>query len=130
MGMGRILVMDDEEIVRELARNVLINLGYEVTVAVDGTEAVKLYKEAMESHDPFDAAIIDLTIPGGMGGRETIRNLMAIDPEVKAIVSSGYSNDPIMTDFREYGFKGVIAKPYEAVELSEALSKVMRDTTA
>ncbi|MFC1717150.1 ATP-binding protein, partial [Candidatus Poribacteria bacterium] len=124
-GVGRILVMDDEEIVRELARNILSDLGYEVTIAIDGTEAVELYGKAMESDNPFDAAIIDLTVPGGTGGKWAIRKLMEIDPGVKAIVSSGYSNDPVMTDFGEYGFKGVVAKPYAVRELGEVLHKVI-----
>ena len=129
MGLGRILVMDDEGIVRELASNVISDLGYEVVIAADGTETIRLYQSAMESGDPFDAVIIDLTIPGGMGGRETIKRLMEADPEVKAIVSSGYSNDPIMTGFGEYGFKGVIAKPYKAGELSVVLDRTIAGNT-
>ncbi|MFC1715713.1 PAS domain S-box protein [Candidatus Poribacteria bacterium] len=124
-GGGRILVMDDEEVVRELVRNMLDNLGYEVTVTTNGTEVIELYKKAMESDNSFDAVIVDLTVPGGMGGKWAIHRLMEIDPEVKAIVSSGYSNDPVMTDFREYGFKDAIAKPYKVAELSAVLRKVL-----
>ena len=127
MGEGRILVMDDEELVRELASNMLTDVGYEVTIAQNGAEAVQLYQEAKRSDRQFDAAILDLTVSGGMGGKETIRKLMEIDPQVKAVVSSGYSNDPIMADFKNYGFKSVIAKPYRIRELSEVLHGVIND---
>ncbi len=127
MGEGRVLVMDDEEMVRELATDMLISLGYSVTTAMSGAEAIETYKNAMESGNPFDAVIADLTIPGGMGGKETIQRLLEIDPEVKAIVSSGYSNDPVLANFEEYGFKGVVAKPYKARELSVVLHRVITD---
>jgi PAS domain S-box-containing protein len=125
VGKGKILVMDDEEAVREVVGNMLKFLGYKVEFARDGTEAIELYKKAKESEKPFDAVILDLTVPGGMGGREAIQKLLEIDPKVKAIVSSGYSNDPIMSDFKKYGFRGVVAKPYKVKELSEELHKVM-----
>jgi PAS domain S-box-containing protein len=124
-GVGNILVMDDEHVVRELVANILGNIGYTVSITSNGKAAVELYRKARESGHPFDAVILDLTVPGGMGGKEAIQKLMEIDPQVKAIVSSGYSNDPIMSDFREYGFSGVIAKPYNVRELSAVLSKVM-----
>jgi DNA-binding NarL/FixJ family response regulator len=79
----------------------------------------------MNSGQPFDVVIMDLTIPGGVGGKEAIKELLAMDPEVRAIVSSGYSNDPIMADFKRYGFKGVVAKPYEIRELVEVLNRVI-----
>ena len=124
IGEGRILMMDDEDIIRELASDMLTNLGYEVITAVNSAEAIKLYRGAMESGRPFDAVILDLTVPGGMGGKESIQKLMEIAPDVKAIISSGYSNDPILANFREYGFKGAVAKPYEIRELSEILHRV------
>jgi len=124
-GKGRILVMDDEEFIRELISDMLVRIGYEPTTALDGAEAIKLYKEAKNSDRPFDVVIMDLTVPGGMGGKEAIRRIMETDLEVKAIVSSGYSNDPIMADFRKYGFSGVIAKPYKTRDLSEILHKVI-----
>ncbi len=79
----------------------------------------------MESGEPFDAVILDLTIPGGMGGKEAIKELLQIDPKIKAIVSSGYYNDPVMSNYKEYGFSGIVAKPYKIDELSETLKKVM-----
>jgi PAS domain S-box-containing protein len=127
MGAGRVLVMDDEELVRDLVSDMLTNIGYKATAATDGTEAIELYRKSRESGYPFDAVILDLTIPGDMGGEEAVQRLREIDPEVKAIVSSGYSNDPIMADFRKYGFSDVIAKPYRTRELSQVLHRVMSD---
>lgn len=124
-GQGRILVMDDEEMVREILSNMLGKLGYEPVCAVDGEEAIRLYQEARASGRPFTAAIFDLTVPGGMGGKEAIRRLLAIDPRIKALVSSGYSEDPIMAEFRNSGFQGVISKPYRIMELSQALAAVI-----
>ncbi|MEA3415955.1 MAG: response regulator [Thermodesulfobacteriota bacterium] len=126
-GKGKILVMDDQEVIREVAGEMIEVLGYEVEFAKDGAEAIELHKKAKKSAQPFDAIIMDLTIPGGMGGKETIQKLIEIDPETKAIVSSGYSNDPIMADYRKYGFCGVIAKPYKIKELGEILYKVITD---
>jgi len=122
-GEGRILVMDDDEFIRELASDMLTGIGYKVTVAKDGAEAIRRYKNARESGNPFDLVIIDLIVRDGVEGEETIRNLIEIDPEVKAIASSGYSNDPIIVNFREYGFSGVITKPYKVRELSKVLRK-------
>lgn len=116
-GKGRVLVMDDDEIVREVACEVLKNVGLEVDGAEDGKVAVKLYKEALTSGKPYKLVIMDLTVPGGMGGKEAMAELIKIDPNVKGIVSSGYSNDPVMADHRKFGFKGVLAKPYAIKEL-------------
>ncbi|MFC1718514.1 PAS domain S-box protein [Candidatus Poribacteria bacterium] len=124
MGEGRILVMDDERNIRDLTVAVLSKLGYRVSTSVDGAEAIQLYQEAENSGQPYDAVIMDLTIPGGMGGKETVERLMEIDPNVKAIVSSGYSTDPIMSNFREHGFQGVIVKPYKIMDLSAVLHRV------
>ncbi|MBZ0158473.1 MAG: PAS domain S-box protein [Alphaproteobacteria bacterium] len=124
---GRVLFMDDEEGIREIARSILQSVGYIVEVAEEGAAAIDLYRNARESGNPFDVVIMDLTIPGAMGGREAMQKLREIDPQVKAIVSSGYSHDPVMANYREYGFREVILKPYTAKELSDAVHKVVSD---
>ena len=117
---GNVLVMDDEEAILEIVGDILAYHGFTVDFARDGEEALCLYQEK-----EYDAVILDLTVPGGMGGREAMKELLRIDPMVRAIVSSGYSNDPIMSDYRQYGFKNVIAKPYDLEELGEVLRSVM-----
>jgi len=124
-GCGRILIMDDEEQIRDLAAELLHLLGYEVDTASDGDEAIELFRSAKAAGRPHDAVILDVTVPGGMGGREVIGRLMECDRDVKAIVSSGYSQDPIMADYQRYGFRGVIPKPYNARQLSEVLSRAI-----
>jgi len=124
-GTGKILVMDDEAMVREVLGMMLLKLGYEAQFAKDGVEAIELFSQAQGSADPFTAIILDLTVPGGMGGKEAMERLLKIDPQVKAIVSSGYFDDPIMADFQKYGFAGVIAKPYKVAELGKTLNKVL-----
>ena len=106
--------------------DLLNRLGYEAELAKDGSEAIEKYKDAKKSGRPFDAVIMDLTIPGGMGGKEAIKQLREIDPYIKAIVSSGYYNDPIMAEYERYGFKDVMAKPYTVKKLSEVLNKVIK----
>ncbi len=127
-GYGRILIMDDEQMVREVAGEMISQLGYEVEYASDGHEAIEKYAKAMNSGAPYDAVMIDLTVPGGMGGEEAQKKLMEIDPAVRSIVSSGYSNDPVMSKFGEYGFKGVVTKPYNIELLSKAIHGVLNDT--
>ncbi len=124
-GKGKILIMDDEKVVRQVAGKILETLGYTASLSSDGSEALNLYQKARENHEPFDVVIMDLTIPGGMGGELAIKKLLEIDPNVKAIVSSGYSNDPILANFPAYGFKAIIAKPFMLQEVSEVLHKVM-----
>ena len=126
LGEGRVLFMDDEESVRQTAGEMLTFLGYDVEFAEDGAEAVDLYKEAYYSGRPFDAVITDLTVRGGMGGKRAVRELLEIDPDVTAIVSSGYSHDALLSDHKKYGFCGVIAKPYRLQDLGEILSRVIR----
>jgi PAS domain S-box-containing protein len=126
-GYGKILLMDDDELVREAAGQMISQLGYEVEYASDGREAIEKYSEAMKEGTPFDAVMIDLTVPGGMGGKEAQKRLMEIDPSVRSIVSSGYSNDPVMSRFDEYGFKGVLTKPYSIEVLSKTLHGVLNN---
>ena len=128
-GKGKILIMDDEEDIRESLSQILTHFGYEAQFAEDGAAAIKLYKQAQKSGQPFDAVIMDLTVPGGIGGKEAIRKLLEIDPEVKAIVSSGYSNDPVLANFRQYGFSSFVAKPYKVEELSKTLREVIMGTS-
>jgi len=127
-GKEKILVMDDDDIIRDVAGKMLTKLGYEVDFARDGSEAIELYKKSKNSGRPFDVVIIDLTIPGGMGGRETMQKLFEIDPHVKAIVSSGYSDDAVMSNYTNYNFKGVIAKPYRIEELSRTVRSILAET--
>ncbi len=125
-GTGKILVMDDEDAVRSVAAEMLRGLGYEVEVARDGAEAIAAYTRAKDSGHAFHAVIMDLTVPGGMGGEEAVKKLLEIDSHIKAIVSSGYSNDLVIADYKKYGFGGVIAKPYTVANLGEAVAKVMK----
>ena len=128
IGYGKILVMDDEESILKMAGRMLKKLNYEPHFANDGKRAIEMYQAAIESNKPFDLLILDLTIPGGMGGQETIKKLLEIDPDVKAIVSSGYSNDPVMSNYKTHGFCGVIPKPYLLNELAIVLNKVLEES--
>jgi PAS domain S-box-containing protein len=125
IGAGKILVMDDKEILRELAHEILTGLGYQVGLASDGAETIRLYRDAQQAGQPFDLVIMDLTVPGGMGGKDAIKALLEIDPDVKAIVSSGYSHDAVMSDYQQYGFCAVLVKPYRMEELRKILARVL-----
>jgi PAS domain S-box-containing protein len=125
-GSGRILVMDDEEALRKLLAQILHRLGYEVECARDGMEAIELYQKAKDSGHGFDALLVDLTVPGGMGGKEVAARLREVDDSVVLIVSSGYSHTPVMSEFRRYGFDDVISKPWTPVQLSQVLRRCMR----
>jgi len=124
-GNGKVLVMDDEEAVRDVAGDMLRKLGYEVGTVKNGDEALDVYISAMEEGDPFDAVIMDLTIRGGMGGQETISELLKVDPGAKVIVSSGYSDKAIMGNYGEHGFSDVMPKPYDLKELGNKLSRLI-----
>ncbi len=124
-GGGRILIMDDEDAVRHVTGSIIEQLGFQATYAIDGREAIDHYRYALERQEPYDVVIMDLTIPGGMGGQEAISHLRALDPEVRAVVMSGYSNDPVLANYREYGFLGRIGKPFAADDLAKVLSEVI-----
>ena len=126
-GRGRVLLMDDDDMVRTTTSEMLKRIGYEVVGSAEGNETFEKYRTARISGEPFDAVILDLTIPGGMGGKETILKLREFDPGVKAIVSSGYSSDSIMANYLQYGFSGVLTKPYQTKDLSSVLQKVILD---
>ena len=121
----RILVMDDEEVVRKLVRRLLQQMGYEVELVEDGQRAVGAYESAKGQGRPFDAVILDLTVRAGVGGKETIRELLKIDRAVKAIVMSGYANDPVVLKPERYGFKGVLTKPFDRQSLWKVLARVL-----
>jgi PAS domain S-box-containing protein len=125
-GKARILVMDDDPMIVELAKQMLEHLGHDVVTSPEGKKALALYARAMEENTPFDIVIMDLTIPGGMGGKKAIQKLLQIDPEARAIVSSGYSHDPVMADYRDYGFKSVIVKPYQVEDLAKAVQETLQ----
>ncbi len=124
-GKGKILVMDDEETVREVVGEIIEYLGYEPDLAKDGSEATQMYHAAINNASPYDAVILDLTVPGGIGGLETIEFILEVDPDAKVIVSSGYSNDPVMSNFEDHGFKGVITKPYNIGDVAKTLHEIL-----
>jgi CheY-like chemotaxis protein len=119
--------MDDDVMVARTVRRMLTSKGYQVTVAHDGGEAIEVYRDRMDA-EPFDVVILDLTVPGGMGGAETISRLRKLDPNVRAIVSSGYSSDPVVANYRDYGFRAVASKPYNVNTIVHAVKAVLDDT--
>jgi two-component system cell cycle sensor histidine kinase/response regulator CckA len=124
---ARILVMDDQEMVRNIASEMITAVGHEAALANNGESAVEQYAAARSAGRPFDIVILDLTVPGGMGGKEALEKIRAIDPAVKAIVSSGYSDDAIVADFRKYGFSASLGKPYQVQELMKTLHLLLGD---
>jgi CheY-like chemotaxis protein len=123
----KILIMDDDEVFCKFMRRVLNRLGYDAGTAADGAEAVESYRKSLESGEPFDAVIVDLKILGGMGGEEAAKRLIEIDPDVNLIASSGYSNDPLIANYRKYGFRGALAKPYTMEELALTLNRILTE---
>jgi DNA-binding response OmpR family regulator len=122
----KILLMDDEEAILSATGEMLKFLGYEVEVAPHGETAVEMFRDALTAGAPFDAAILDITIPGGMGAQETMPKLAALDPGIKGIISSGYSTNPMIVDYRSFGYAAVIVKPYGFKELNEALDNAFK----
>jgi PAS domain S-box-containing protein len=125
-GAGKILFMDDDSMLREMANAMLEMLGYDREFAKDGAEAIEMYSKAIETGKPYDVVVLDLTIPGAMGGKEAVKKLLELDPELKAVVCSGYSDDPVMSNYHEYGFKGKMAKPFDFKTLSRVLNDVIK----
>jgi PAS domain S-box-containing protein len=121
----RIMIMDDESLVRIMTQRMLEQSGHEVVLAENGAEAVQFYKESLQNGPSIDLIIMDLNIPGGMGGKDAVQEILRINPEAKVIVESGYSNDPVMANYQEYGFKASIAKPFQLVELNKIIHTVL-----
>lgn len=122
-GKGKILLMDDEQIILDVTLEVLRYLEYQVMFARDGAAAFSLYKQEKEAGDPFDLVILDLSVPEGLGGKDTITLLKSYDPSVKAIVSTGYSSDTVVQNYQQYGFSGKLSKPYKISDLKEILEQ-------
>lgn len=122
----KILIMDDEKIVRDITSKILLSLGYSVVTTKDGNEALKEFKKSLETGDNFDAAILDLTIPYGMGGKEALDGIRKLDNDIPVIVSSGYSEDPIVQNPVKYGFTDSIIKPFKVKGLIEMLSRYLK----
>ncbi len=129
-GGGKVLFMEDDEMVRDIEGKLLNYLGYEVRLANDGAEAIKLFREAKDDRRPFDLVILDLTVRAGMGGKEAIRALLQVDPSVKAIATSGYFDNPVMANVAEYGFRGALAKPFQIEEVRAVLQRVALEESA
>jgi CheY-like chemotaxis protein len=128
MGEGRILLVDDEETVRTSTGATLTRLGYSVVLAENGSKAIEIFCQSADEGRPFDVVILDLTVHGGSGGKETVSSLKRINPEVRAVVSSGYANDAVMTDYAEFGFSGKLAKPYTMEDLGLVMKAVLEDS--
>jgi CheY-like chemotaxis protein len=128
-GKGKVLFMDDEQIILDMTREVLKFLDYDVMFAKEGREAIDLYKKEMAAGAPFDVVILDLSVPSGLGGEETIKELRKIDPRVKSVVSSGYMDDPVVRDFSSHGFDERLTKPYKILDLKKILEQLMKKTS-
>ena len=124
-GSGKVLIMDDEDDIREAARELLIFMGFQVETAEHGAQAIEKYEAAINDGDPFEVVVVDLTVPGGIGGEETVLRILKIDPTAKVIICSGHIDEPMMKDYRSYGFCGAINKPYSSAELAEALHRAI-----
>jgi CheY-like chemotaxis protein len=125
-GKGKILLMDDEQMILDVTHEVLKFLKYDVISATDGQVAIDLYKKEKITGVPFDIVILDLSVPTGMGGKETIEELRKFDPAIKAIISSGYANDPVVQDYSRFGFSGRLTKPYKINDLKNILEQLMK----
>lgn len=122
---GKVLLMDDEQVILEVTDEVLRFLGYEVMFARDGAAAIDLYEQEKAKGNPFNLIILDLSVPEGMGGKEAFEKLHALDPAAKIVISSGFTNDPMLTDYASFGLSGVLAKPYRITEIKALLEKMI-----
>ncbi|OPY38696.1 MAG: response regulator of RpoS [Methanoregula sp. PtaU1.Bin051] len=122
---GKVLLMDDEQVILDVTDEVLRFLGYDVMFTRDGAAAIDLYQQEQSKGNPFDLVILDLSVPEGMGGKEAFEKLHAYDPEAKIVISSGFTNDPMLTDYASYGLAGVLAKPYRITELKALLENMI-----
>ena len=129
-GSGKILIMDDSELIRAAFRTLLVQLGFKVVSTENGEEAVEAFEAAVHAEKPFDLAILDLTIPNGMGGKETSERLLEHDPQIKMIVASGYAHDSIMASYDDFGFSGALLKPFTRRDLLAMIESVMGINTA
>jgi CheY-like chemotaxis protein len=127
-GSGRILLVDDEEDVRTSTSAALSRLGYTVVMAESGSKAIEIFCQSADEGRPFDVVILDLTVHGGKGGKETVFSLKRVDPDVKAVVSSGYASDTVMTEYAAFGFSGKLAKPYTMEDLGRVIKAVLDDS--
>lgn len=122
---GKVLLMDDEQVILDVTNEVLRFLGYEVMFARDGAAAIELYRQEREKGKPFDLVILDLSVPDGVGGKEAFEKLHALDPAAKIVISSGFTNDPMLTDYASFGLNGVLAKPYRITEIKALLENMI-----
>ena len=122
---GKVLLMDDEQVILDVTHEVLKFLGYEVMFARDGAAALELYRQEHDKGCPFDLVILDLSVPDGIGGKEAFEKLHALEPDAKIVISSGFTNDPMLTDFASFGLSGVLAKPYRITEIKALLEKMI-----
>jgi CheY-like chemotaxis protein len=127
---GRVLLMDDEEAIRLAVAALLQRLGIEAVVVNDGAQVLREYAAANAAGRPYNLVILDLTVPGGMGGRETMEQLLRMDPQVRALVSSGYSNDPVLAHYRAHGFLGMVPKPCNIEELAQIIHAALKGEAA
>jgi CheY-like chemotaxis protein len=117
--------MDDQEIVRETVSSLLEQLGHEIVMAADGVEAIDMYRKSFRSENHIDLLIMDLTVPGGMGGEKAVKEILKINPEARVLVTNGYSNNPVMANYSEYGFCAAVIKPFKLDEAKRAISKAL-----
>jgi len=122
---GKVLLMDDEQVILDVTNEVLKFLGYEVMFAHDGAAAIELYRQESEKGSPFDLVILDLSVPDGIGGKVAFEKLHALDPNAKIVISSGFTNDPMLTDYASFGLNGVLAKPYRITEIKALLENMI-----